>query len=152
MSWHYSSTLLFLLLCFSAAYPLPATDYFNCFYHPTPSLYSPSNPTRAQERNEGDSSIFIIIPKLGLRVRIWGFFDLCSSNHDVVSYLRVIVPSGMDSKPVIENGVVEDSDEDKPIVFKRTSGVVSNSNQSKSNTQEAMQCLLPRCDERSMAC
>ncbi|KAL0728941.1 hypothetical protein Bca4012_025034 [Brassica carinata] len=41
----------------------------------------------------------------------------------------------MDSKPVIENGVVEDSDEDKPIVFKRTSGVVSNSNQSKSNTQ-----------------
>ncbi|KAL0729051.1 hypothetical protein Bca4012_025144 [Brassica carinata] len=42
----------------------------------------------------------------------------------------------MDSKPVIENGFVEDSDDDKPIVFKRTTnGVVSNSNQSKSNTQ-----------------
>ncbi|XP_018471122.2 DNA topoisomerase 1 alpha [Raphanus sativus] len=40
----------------------------------------------------------------------------------------------MDSKPVIENGIVEDSDDEKPIVFKRTSGVVSNS---KSNTQRS---------------
>ncbi|KAJ0246156.1 DNA topoisomerase 1 alpha [Hirschfeldia incana] len=44
----------------------------------------------------------------------------------------------MDSKHVIENGVVEDSDDDKPIVFKRTSGVVvSNSNQSKSIPQRS---------------
>ncbi|KAG5409224.1 hypothetical protein IGI04_005543 [Brassica rapa subsp. trilocularis] len=36
-----------------------------------------------------------------------------------------------------ENECVEDSDDDKPIGFKRTSGVVSNSNQSKSNTQRS---------------
>lgn len=35
---------------------------------------------------------------------------------------------------MIENGIVEDSDDEKPIVFKRTSGVVSNS---KSNTQRS---------------
>ena len=41
------------------------------------------------------------------------------------------------SNAVIENECVEDSDDDKPIGFKRTSGVVSNSNQSKSNTQRS---------------
>ncbi|CAH8332883.1 unnamed protein product [Eruca vesicaria subsp. sativa] len=43
----------------------------------------------------------------------------------------------MDTKPVAENGYVEDSDDDKPMVFKRKSGVVSNSNQSKPNTQRS---------------
>ncbi|WZZ31836.1 DNA topoisomerase 1 alpha [Brassica napus] len=41
------------------------------------------------------------------------------------------------SNPVIGNECVEDSDDDKPIVYKRTSGVVSNSNQSKSTPQRS---------------
>ncbi|KAG7538025.1 DNA topoisomerase I DNA binding eukaryotic-type N-terminal domain superfamily [Arabidopsis suecica] len=40
------------------------------------------------------------------------------------------------SKPVMDNGC-EDSDDDKPIVFKRKSSVTSNSNQSKSNPQRS---------------